>query len=109
MSDLLVITGQGASLGFQTAGLETLEVDAKTDISGLLLGLQAGARYGLIAIEENLLEKVSANAMKRLRKKGLPVIIPINLPMRWGEAEAGESPVVRLIRRAIGYQIKLKR
>ncbi|OGP13309.1 MAG: hypothetical protein A2052_03450 [Deltaproteobacteria bacterium GWA2_54_12] len=109
MSDFLVITGQGASLGFQTAGLETLEVDSKTDISGLLLGLQSGAKYGLIAIEEHLLEKVSTNAMKRLRKKGLPVIIPINLPMKWGEAEAGESPVLRLIRRAIGYQIKLKR
>lgn len=109
MSDLLVITGQGSSLGFQTAGLETLEVDGDSDISGLLLGLQAGERYGLIAIEERLLEKVSASAMKRLRKKGLPVIIPINLPMKWGEAEAGESPVLRLIRRAIGYQIKLKR
>jgi V/A-type H+-transporting ATPase subunit F len=109
MSDLLVITGQGSSLGFQTAGLETLEVDQKADLSGLLLGLQAEGRYGLIAVEEALLDKVSANAMKRLRKKGLPVIIPINLPVKWGEAEAGESPVVRLIRRAIGYQIKLKR
>ncbi len=109
MSDLLVITGQGSSLGFKTAGLETLEVDPKADLSGILLGLQAEARYGLIVVEEPLLEKVSANAMKRLRKKGLPVIIPVNLPARWGEAEAGESPVVRLIRRAIGYQIKLKR
>lgn len=109
MSDLLVITGQGSSLGFRTAGLDTLEVDGKADVSGLLLGLQAQGRYGLIAIEEGLLEKVTPNAMKRLRKKGLPVIIPINLPGKWGESEAGESPVVRLIRRAIGYQIKLKR
>lgn len=109
MPDLIVITGQGSSLGFRTAGLETLEADEKTDMSNLLLGLQAQGRYGLIAIEERFLEKVSANAMKRLRKKGLPVIIPINIPQKWGEAEPGESPVVKLIRRAIGYQIKLKR
>jgi V/A-type H+-transporting ATPase subunit F len=109
MSDFLVITGQGASLGFQTAGVETLEVDGAADMSGLLLDLQEEGKYGLIAIELALLDKVSANAMKRLRKKGLPVIIPINLPQMWGEAEAGESPVLRLIRRAIGYQIKLKR
>lgn len=109
MPDLLVITAKGASLGFMTAGLETMEVDEKTDIASLLLSLQAQARYGLIAIEERFLEKVPVNAMKRLRKKGLPVIIPINLPQKWGEAEPGESPVVRLIRRAIGYQIKLRR
>jgi V/A-type H+-transporting ATPase subunit F len=109
MSDFLVITGQGASLGFQTAGVETLEVDGSTDVSALLLDLQEQASYGLIAIEEAFLDKVSANVMKRLRKRGLPVIIPIKLPQMWGEAEAGESPVLRLIRRAIGYQIKLKR
>ncbi len=109
MSELLVITRTGASLGFQTAGLATLEVDSQTDISALLLDLQEEGRYGLIAIEESFLDKASEHAKKRLRKKGLPVIVPLNLPLRWGEEEAGESPVLRLIRRAIGYQIKIKR
>lgn len=109
MSGFLVITRQGASLGFRTAGVETLEVDSETDISGLLLDLQEEARYGLIAIEESFFDKASDHAKKRLRKKGLPVIIPIDLPLKWGVSEAGESPVMRLIRRAIGYQIKLKR
>lgn len=109
MSEFLVITRSGASLGFQTAGVETLEVDEGADISALLLDLQDEAKYGLIAIEEELLDKASEHAKKRLRKKGLPVIMPLNLPLRWGEPEPGESPVERLIRRAIGYQIKLKR
>ena len=109
MSEFLVITRQGASLGFQTAGMATLEVDGQTDISTLLLDLQEEGKYGLIAIEESFLEKASEHAKKRLRKKGLPVIIPLNLPLKWGEEQAGESPVLRLIRRAIGYQIKLKR
>ncbi|HEY4708271.1 MAG TPA: V-type ATP synthase subunit F [Thermodesulfobacteriota bacterium] len=109
MAEFLVITGPGASLGFRCAGVETLEVEESADVSGLLLGIQAGGKYGLVAMEEGLLAKVSELTMKRLRKKGLPVIIPINIPAKWGEAEAGESPVVRLIRRAIGYQIKIKR
>lgn len=109
MAEILVITGPGESLGFKTAGIETLEAAVDADLGALLLGLQASGKYGLVAMEERLLEKVPGNAMKRLRKKGLPVIIPINLPQAWGEAEPGESPVVRLIRRAIGYQIKLKR
>lgn len=109
MSEFLVITRPGASLGFKTAGIETLEVDEGSDISALLLELQEDGRYGLIAIEESLLEKASEHAKKRLRKKGLPVIMPLNLPLKWGEAESEDSPVMRLIRRAIGYQIKLKR
>lgn len=109
MSEFLVITGPGASLGFKCAGVETLEVEETADISALLLGIQSGGKYGLVAMEEGLLEKVSELTMKRLHKKGLPIIVPINIPRQWGEAEAGESPVVRLIRRAIGYQIKIKR
>lgn len=109
MAELLVITGPGASLGFRCAGLDTLEVEEGADISGTLLNIQSGGRYGLVAVEERLLEKVPELAMKRLRKKGLPIIIPISLPLKWGEAGAAESPVVRLIRRAVGYQIKIKR
>ncbi|MBI5642940.1 MAG: hypothetical protein HY954_05640 [Deltaproteobacteria bacterium] len=109
MADFLIITGAGESLGFRCAGLDSREVKEGEDISGLLLNLQSEGRYGLVAIEERFLNRVSENVMKRIRKKGLPIIIPLNLPQKWAEVEYGESPIVRLIRRAIGYQIKLKR
>lgn len=109
MAGFLVITGEGASLGFRTAGIECRELAEAADISSVLLNLQAEGRYGLIAVEERFLNRVSEGAMKRLKKKGLPIIVPINIPQKWGEVEYGESPVVRLIRRAIGYQIKIKR
>lgn len=107
--DLLVITRKGDSLGFRTAGLKCREAGAGEDIPALLLDLQAGGRFGLVAIEEELLNKVPDNVMRRIKKKGLPIIIPINIPGKWGVVEYGESPIVRLIRRAIGYQIKIKR
>lgn len=107
--EFLIITGPDASLGFRCAGLSCIEADEGSDISSLLLSLQAEGRHGLIAIEERLLNKVSENVMKRIRKKGMPIIMPINIPQKWEEVEFGESPVVRLIRRAIGYQIKIKR
>lgn len=109
MADFLVITDHGRSLGFKCAGLDCMEADEKTDISALLLSIQNEGKYGLVAIEEALLERTPEATLKRIRKKGLPMLIPINIPRKWGEVEPGESPVVRLIRRAIGYQIKLKR
>lgn len=109
MADFLVITGPGASLGFRCAGVETLEIEENGDVSSMLLDIQAQGRYGLIAMEERFLEKVPEAIMKRLRKRGLPIIIPVNIPGRWEEGGPEESPIMRLIRRAIGYQIKLKR
>src|SRR5574337_1625150 len=98
MADFLVITDHGRSLGFKCAGLDCMEADEKTDISSLLLAIQSEGRYGLVAIEEALLERTPEATLKRIRKKGLPMLIPINIPLKWGEVEPGESPVVRLIR-----------
>lgn len=109
MHSFLVITETGASTGFKCAGFDCMEAEADGDVGALLTGLQAGGRYGLIAVEERLLSRVPENVMRRLRKRGLPIIIHINMPLKWAEMEFGESPVVRLIRRAIGYQIKIKR
>ncbi|HLC18022.1 MAG TPA: V-type ATP synthase subunit F [Thermodesulfobacteriota bacterium] len=109
MAGFLVITAPGKSAGFMSAGFDSMEVDAKEDMSSLLADIQAEGRYGLVAVEERFLNKVSENVMKRIKKKGLPIIMHINVPERWEEKWTGESPVVRLIRKAIGYQIKIKR
>jgi vacuolar-type H+-ATPase subunit F/Vma7 len=109
MAGFLIITEEGASLGFRCAGIECLEVNGLADIPALLFKLQAGGRYGLVVVDEKILERVPEHEMRRIHKKGLPIIMPINIPRQWGEAEFGESPVVRLIRRAIGYQIKIKK
>lgn len=109
MAEFLIITGPGASLGFRCAGVECFEAGGDVDLPSFLLKLQAEGRYGLVAVEEKMLKKVSEHEMRRINKRGLPIIIPINIPEKWGEVEFGESPVVRLIRRAIGYQIKIKK
>jgi len=89
--------------------VQCYEAADEDDISALLLKLQAEGTYGLVAVDEKILKRVSENEMRRIHKRGLPIIIPINIPESWGEVEFGESPVVRLIRRAIGYQIKIKK
>lgn len=109
MAEFLIITEPGASLGFRCAGIECREVEEAEDVSGLLFKIQSEGRFGLVAVDENLLKRVSEHVMRRIHKKGLPIIIPVNIPRKWGEVEFGESPVVRLIRRAIGYQIKIKK
>lgn len=96
-------------MGFRCAGLDAVEAPDDGDISTLLLSIQEEGKYGLVVVDEPLLENVKENVIKRIRRKGLPIIMHVNIPDKWEEKEAGESPVVRLIRKAIGYQIKIKR
>lgn len=106
---LLIITYPGTSLGFNLAGIEVKEVKENEDVTAILNDIIKTGDYGLIAIEEGLLLKVDEGILKRIRKTGIPVIVPINTPKSWhGEAET-ESYITRLIRRAIGYQVKIKR
>ncbi|HBO83768.1 MAG: hypothetical protein A2073_03275 [Deltaproteobacteria bacterium GWC2_42_11] len=110
MSKLLIITYPDASLGFSLAGVEVREAKEGEDITPLLQNIISGGEYGLLAVEENLLSKVPEGILKRIRKAGIPVIVPIDTPKSWyGEAEMESSYVVRLIRKAIGYQVKIKR
>lgn len=109
MAGFVVITGVGGSLGFRCAGVESVEAQDPQDVARILQERQASGNCGLAAVDGRLLEMVPEAVIRRLRKKGLPIIVPITIPTSWTEAGPEESAAVRLIRKAIGYQIKIKR
>jgi vacuolar-type H+-ATPase subunit F/Vma7 len=109
MAELIVITGSEAAVGYRLGGFDCVEVKDEEDISLLLETIVREGRYGLVCIEERFLEYASSDLMRRVMKKGLPVIIPVNMPRSWSEGGPEESPIAGLIRRAIGYQIKMKK
>ncbi|MBI3398502.1 MAG: V-type ATP synthase subunit F [Deltaproteobacteria bacterium] len=109
MSKLLIITYPDTSLGFKLAGVEVKKVEEGENITAILNDIIKNGGYGLLAVEEGLLAKIDEGILKRIRKTGIPVIVPIDTPKSWhGEMEM-ESYIARLIRRAIGYQVKIKR
>jgi vacuolar-type H+-ATPase subunit F/Vma7 len=107
--ELLVIVGHEAAPGFRLGGFDCIEAEEDENFSSLLENISKEGKYGLVCIEEGFLDSVSRDVMRWINKKGSPVIVPINIPKAWGEGEPEESPMVRLIRRAIGYHIKLKK
>lgn len=109
MSGFLVITEPEDSAGFRCAGFDCIEVKEGDGVSELLLTIMNEGKYGLVAIDQRLLDKVPENVMRRIKKRGQPIVMHINIPRKWEEKEFGESPIVRLIRSAIGYQIKIKK
>jgi V/A-type H+-transporting ATPase subunit F len=103
---LAVAVRPGNALGFRLAGAVVEEVPAGAEVQAFrrLLG---ETRIGVLAVEEELLRAVPQRVLRRARERGLPVILPFSLPRRVGEEGRGREYVAAIIRRAVGYAVKL--
>ena len=105
--DVMVVTRPGGGLGFRLAGVPVEEVE-EAKAAERIGALLADPRLGILALEEELLARLPAPLLARVEREGVPVLLPFALPGRWGEAGRGEAYVAAMIRRAIGYHIKIQ-
>ncbi len=103
---LAVAVRPGDGLGFRLAGV-TVEEVARGAEPAAFRRLLSDPHAGVVAVEEELLAAAPERLVRRAREKGLPVILPFALPRRVGEEGRGRAYVAALIRRAIGYGVKL--
>ncbi len=96
----------GDGLGFRLAGATVEEVPPGGE-AAVFRRLVGDPHAGVLAVEEELLAAVPPRVLRRARERGLPVILPFALPRRIGEEGRGRAYVAALIRRAIGYGVKL--
>jgi V/A-type H+/Na+-transporting ATPase subunit F len=101
-----VVARPGDGLGFRLAGIQVEEVAPGEELKRVA-ALVADPSLSVLAVEDDVMRNVPESALRRTGAQGLPVILPFQLPRRWGEAPRGEAYVAALIRRAIGYHIKL--
>ena len=100
---LRVLTRPGDALGFRLAGVAVDEIAAGDEAAWFA---SLDPTIEVIAADAQILEALSKELRKRLADRGRPVLLPFSLPRR-GEARPGREYVAALIRRAIGYHVKL--
>jgi vacuolar-type H+-ATPase subunit F/Vma7 len=64
--------------------------------------------HRIILINQNFMDHFSDSFIRKLERLSLPLVIPIPISQTWWKEEKGEDYIFRLIRRAIGYQMKIK-
>ncbi|HHL39415.1 MAG TPA: hypothetical protein ENJ37_02805 [Deltaproteobacteria bacterium] len=109
MAGLLIVTSPGGSLGFRLGGFHCRELEGGGELAALLKRVADEGRYGLVCVDSALLEEVDPEVMRRIDKRGVPIVMPLKIPAGWEEVEPGETHIARLIHRAVGYHIKIKR
>ncbi|MFC0596630.1 V-type ATP synthase subunit F [Thermus composti] len=104
---MAVIADPDTALGFRLAGLEAFGVASPEEAKARLEALVQQGGYALVAVDQGLVPEPERAVERLLRGKDLPVLLPIA-----GIREAFQSPDVEgymreLVRRTIGFDIKL--
>jgi len=104
-----ILSGELAS-GFALTGLEVIPVADATAGREVLLEAAGKPEYGLLIVEEGLLEEMEPRVREALLARNAPLIVSIPGELRWSAAARPQSDdyVAALIRRAVGYQLNIQ-
>lgn len=96
------------AVGFALAGLPVEEVDSIEEGMDRLSGLLNREGVGVILVEQTFLDAIPEAVRGRLRGRPVPIVVPFPRPVWAGPPAAPEEYIVDVLRRAIGYRVKLR-
>ena len=100
-----MLTPADARFGFALAGVRQREV-TPAEIWSVLRESMADARIAVIAADERLLGGIDPVRLRELKARWSGILV--NLPAPAGAARLGEDELQRLVRRALGYHVRLE-
>jgi V/A-type H+-transporting ATPase subunit F len=100
-----VITDSESATGFRLAGAEVREASTPQEAVEHLRHFVA-LDYGLVAINEALLEGTEAERARLMRGRDLPIVVPFPAPQ--AHIESGEAYIARLVKEHIGFYVRLR-
>jgi V/A-type H+-transporting ATPase subunit F len=106
MYKFVVVTDQDRASGFRLAGVEVLEAGSLDEARKVIPPLLYKDDIGIVAVNEEFMLSLDEKLMDRIEKMHRPLIIPI--PSKSKEVDR-RTYIERLLRKAIGYNIVLKR
>ncbi|MDO9539003.1 MAG: V-type ATP synthase subunit F [Methanocalculus sp.] len=106
MYKCLVVTDPETAPGFRMAGVEVIELAHPDEAEKLVIRLLHRDDTGVIAMNEDFIVKLDHKIMERIERSYRPIIIPIPSGRKQVDRE---SYMDRLLRRAIGYNIVVRR
>jgi V/A-type H+-transporting ATPase subunit F len=105
MKKITFITPADATYGFSLSGVSQLSAEA-SDAEGILNKLVAEPDMGLVIIDERLLGKMTEERLRELEQEWKGILLVLPSPIK--PPPEVEDYAARLIRRAIGYHVRLK-
>ncbi|OPY36925.1 MAG: V-type ATP synthase subunit F [Methanoregula sp. PtaU1.Bin051] len=106
MYKFVVVTDPDSAPGFRLAGVDVLEAKDLNEAKKIIPPLIFRDDTGIVAVSEDLMAVLDDKMMEKIDKTYRPIIIPI--PSRI-KGISRTSYIERLLQRAIGYNIVIRR
>lgn len=91
--------------GFALAGFDADAYESTSDAQGHIMRALGAPECGILVMDEALMSALDARTVRRVEESDLPLVIAIPMGVTAG---AEREYLERVIRRVIGYQVRLK-
>ncbi len=109
MYKLVVLTDSDTADGFRLAGVAVLVADSDEMARKQLNALIDDESSGIIAVNEKMMAAIDERTQRKIDSIYRPIIISLPIKERLEMGEDHRAYLARLIRRAIGFDITLRR
>ena len=109
MYKLVVLTDSDTADGFRLAGVDVDVVDSPEMARSRLVSLLDDDSTGIIAVNERLMVGVDERVQKKIDSIYRPIVVSLPIREKLEIGEDHRAYLSRLIRRAIGFDITLRR
>jgi V/A-type H+/Na+-transporting ATPase subunit F len=106
---LIVLTDPDTADGFRLAGVDVYAVDSPEQARTVLARLLNDDSSGIVALNEEFVGAIDERMQKKIDSIYRPIVIPLPIKHVLGAGEARRMYLARLIRRAVGFDITLRR
>jgi len=106
MYKFLVVTDPDTAPGFRLAGVEVIEASSQEEAKKVINSLIFKDDTGIVAVNEEFIAALDQKLVETVEKTYRPIMIPI--PSRARRIDR-TSYIERMLQRAIGYNIVVRR
>ena len=108
MSAIRAIGRPATCAGFALAGIPVREASTPREASAAIEAIASQPDIGVVLVEQELFERLDEAQRQKLQKRPTPIIVPFPGPAWEEQASPAEAYVLELLRRAIGYRVRLR-
>jgi V/A-type H+-transporting ATPase subunit F len=106
---VVVLTDPDNAGGFRLAGVDVEVADSIAEARTKLASMLDDDETGIIAMNERLTEAIDDRLAKKIESIYRPIVVSLPLREKLEAASDHQAYLARLIRRAIGFDITLRR
>jgi V/A-type H+/Na+-transporting ATPase subunit F len=109
MGRIVAVLDEETALGFRLSGVEVRKADSESELRERIEALMNEKDIRIVIVDEETFRRLPEKLERRLEHSTAPLFLPIPTVKVWRGEVRPEEYAARLIRRAIGYQVKIRR